>query len=394
LSFDSPNDLKDPNRLKFLQIAVGAGLLAGILFSHELWFPLARTFPRAPLIFGAPVIVEQILSVLLIIALIFTAIFVRAKIFLIVSVLSLALLIFFDQTRLQPWVYQYLLLLLIFALCDRQTGSDQPLGLTQLIIAALYFWSGAQKMNFTFSHETIPALLAPFSDHFSAIRSPFVFFAITIALLETAIAFGLLFRKTRNAAVLTAALMHTIILGFLVAKDFNNIVWIWNLTLIFIVFIAFWQSKVSVRRAIFEDAGDWKLKTAKAIVAASVLLPALSFAGWWDMYLSGALYSGNTEVAVVRINDEVFEKLPPNAREAVFQTESGAEKMLPLFEWAIDDLNVPPYPERRVSRKTALAICDLAHDKNQIELMIKERPAILDGSYKVSRISCEELEKR
>jgi hypothetical protein len=119
----------------------------------------------------------------------------------------------------------------------------------------------------------------------------------------------------------------------------------------------------------------------------------LSFFGLWDMYLSGALYSGNVEIAVIRINAQTLEKLPPKARESVFQTKSAEEKMLPLFEWALAEMNVPVYPEKRVFRQVGAEVCKLASDKNQVELIIKERPAILDGSFKVKRITCAELEK-
>lgn len=57
------------------------------------------------------------------------------------------------------------------------------------------------------------------------------------------------------------------------------------------------------------------------------------------------------------------------------------------------ELNVPVYPEQRVFKILTRKICNLAADKNQIELIIKERPAILDGNYKINRISCEQIER-
>lgn len=340
--------------------------------------------------------IERLLTVTLIISLISIIFSQRLRIFSVAAIASLILLIFFDQMRLQPWVYQYTLLLAVITLCDWQTEDEADatlaLGLAQIIIAGLYFWSGVQKLNFSFSHETLPMLLSPLQNLFPSIQLSFVLLGIGMVLVEAFIGCGLLFRKTRNLSVCLAVAMHAIILGFLIAKSYNSIVWIWNATLIPIVFISFWRSNISFKQTIQAES-DWKGKIAKSIVAASVLLPVLSFVGWWDMYLSGALYSGNTETAVIRINENFLEKLPQKAQEVVFETKSG-EKILPLFEWAINELNVPAYPERRVSRETARKVCNLTNDKNQIELIIKERPAILDGSYKVSRISCAELEKR
>jgi len=385
--------LINPARLKFLKIAICLGLLGGIIFSFELWFSFERTFPRVPFFFASPVAVDRLLAIILVGSLTAAIFFQKLKIFLITAIASLILLIFFDQIRLQPWVYQYLLLLVVIALTRHEPASEQTLGLAQIVIAGFYFWSGVQKLNFAFLHETLPMLFAPLHDLFPSIQPPFVFFGVAIALIESLIGIALLIRKTRHTAVCFAIATHAIILIFLVAKNYNSIVWIWNAALIFLVVSAFWRSENSLKK-LFSAAGDWRVFSAKSIVAAFVFLPVLSFFGWWDMYLSGALYSGNTEIAVIRINDEVFEKLPPAASQNVIQTKNAGENFLPLFEWSIAELNAPAYPEQRVSKRIAAEICDLTTDKKQLELIVKERPAIFDGSYKLARISCEQLEKR
>ncbi|CAN5617679.1 hypothetical protein BH20ACI4_BH20ACI4_23740 [soil metagenome] len=383
--------MKNPNRLQFLQIIVCVGLLVGIFFSFELWFPITRTFPRVPLFFEVPILFDQILTIILIVSLISLIFFQKLKIFLMTAIVSLILLIIFDQMRLQPWVYQYLLLLVIFALTDDEPHSNQMLGLAQIVIAGLYFWSGVQKLNFTFAYETLPILLAPLQNLFPSIRLPFVFLGISIALLEILIGIGLFFRKTRTPAVYFAAAMHAAILILLIAKNYNSIVWIWNATLILIVVVSFWQSENSIKQTI-KTAFDWKGKFAKSIVAASVLLPVLSFWNLWDMYLSGALYSGNVEIAVIKINEDLFNDLPPKARQVVFQTQNTGDKILPLFEWSIAELNVPVYPENRIFKQITRQVCKSANRKSDVELIIKERPAILDGSYKLTRIDCRQIE--
>ena len=394
--------MKSLDRLKFLKIVVCLGLIGGILLSFELWFPVDRTFPRAPLLFELRAYsveaAERFLTIILIISLVATVFFGRRKIFPAAVIASLAALIFFDQTRLQPWIYQYLMLLLVVAaLSDAPPSGDeeastQTLALAQVVIAALYFWSGVQKLNYSFSHETLPALLSPLRNISPIISPPYIRLGITVALVEIFIGGGLLYGKTRNPAVCLAVGTHLAILGLLIAQNYNHVVWGWNVALGFLVIGAFWRSDISFGAAI-EKAAGWKAKTAGIIVAASILLPILSFFGWWDVYLSGALYSGRTEIAVVRVNDAAFEKLPPKARAVVFQTKTGGEKMLPLFEWAIAETNVPVYPERRVFRAVARNVCRLADDKTGVELIIKECPAILDGSFQITRVNCAELEK-
>ena len=68
-------------------------------------------------------------------------------------------------------------------------------------------------------------------------------------------------------------------------------------------------------------------------------------------------------------------------------------RFLPLFEWSMAELNVPPYPEPRVFRRLTNHVCKLAEGDNEVELVMKERPTILDGSYHVTRVSCAQLER-
>ena len=249
-----------------------------------------------------------------------------------------------------------------------------------------------QKINFTFSHETLPLILLPLQNLFPAFQLPFILIGSGIALSEFLIGCGLFFRKTRNFVVVSAVAMHTAILILLIVKNYNSIVWIWNAVLMVLIVILFWKNDVSIKQ-VFKKTNDFKLKAVTIGALASVLLPILSFVGWWDMYLSGALYSGNVEIGVVRINDNLLEKLPPNAQKSVFRTNSTGEQMLPVSEWSMADLNVPVYPETRIFKQAAREVCKLTNEKKEIELIIKERPAIFDGSYKITRISCEQIER-
>jgi len=363
-----------------------------------MWFPVSRTFPRVPFLFALPEsfarLFEWLFSSILVFSLILTIFSARRKIFLMVAVASLVTLCFFDYLRFQPWTYQYLLIFIVICWHDwekeDESAINKTLGLAQILVAGIYIWSGIQKMNYNFSHDVLPVLFVPIQNLFPSFQPPFVFLGIVIPLTESLTGVGLLFRKTRNIAVAPAVLMHSIILSLLIAKNYNQIVWIWNLTLIFADLILFWRNPVSIKEAI----ADRKRPPVKLIVFAAVFLPVLNFFGYWDYFLSGAYYSGNIKIPVIRINEEVFGKLSPTAKSNVFQTKTTGEKMLPLFEWSIADTNAPVYLEERVFRHVALEICKLASNKNQVELIIRERPAILDGSYNVKRITCAELERR
>lgn len=385
------------NRLKLLRITICLGLLVGIAFSHEAWFPVTRTFPRAPLLFALPerfvFPFEWLFSSILVIALALIIFLRRPKILLLVAIFSVLLLSFFDQLHFQPWVYQYVLIFAVLCFHDWNTeeksAESETLGMVQIIIAGFYFWSGVQKLNFNFSHDILPSLLMPLQNLFPSVQLPFTFFGIAIPLTELLTGCGLLFRKTRNLAVCLAITIHAIILFLLISKNYNSVVWIWSLTLVFALIFAFWKTSVSLKEAFTKR----KFTPVKLLIFACLTLPVLNFFGMWDYFLSGAYYSGNILIPAIRINEEVFEKLPPTAKATVFQTKTTGEKMLPPFEWSIADTNAPIYLEHRVFRKVALEVCKLTSDKESVELIVRERPSIIDGHYEVTRISCAELEK-
>ncbi|HKV42701.1 MAG TPA: hypothetical protein VJX67_26105, partial [Blastocatellia bacterium] len=65
--------------------------------------------------------------------------------------------------------------------------------------------------------------------------------------------------------------------------------------------------------------------------------------------------------------------------------------ILPFHEWAIAELNVPPYPEPRIFKRLATSVCKYADDPKEVELIMKERPSLVDGTYRVFRADCSEL---
>jgi hypothetical protein len=389
------------SRLVAQRFVLGIALLSGILSSLNLWFPTTRSFPRAPLVIALPqgivTLFEYLLSGLLIAALVALIFAKRPVKYLVAVIVSLILLVLLDQMRLQPWVYQYLLLFIVMALHDRQTPDEQlsrlSLSLLQLIIAILYFWSGVQKLNYSFGHEVLSQLLLPLQNYLPLTQMQISLLGIGIAFIEIFTGWGLLLKQTRKLSLWLALAMHGSVLVLLVAQGRNQIVWAWNAALMLSIVILFWRSETFIRQAFAPwRAGNRYSQAAQILTIICAVLPILSFWGWWDKYLSGALYSGNTAVAVVQVNEEAYEKLSETAKRQVFSTKSG-EQMLPLYEWSMSELNVPPYPELRVYKQVARSICKLAENNSRVELIIKGSPAILDGSYKVTRMNCLQLDE-
>lgn len=373
-------------RLRYLRSAIAAAFVVGILFSHKLWFGAGRSFPRTPIISSLPdtfSLLEFFLSPLLLILLTFIAFRKNPMRLIVIALVLIAVLVFLDQTRLQPWVYQYSLLLGIIAF--QSNSASTTLAACQLAVAAQYFWSGIQKLNWSFAHKILPDIVAVtgISLPQSVLRllPPL---AIVVALSEALLGLALLFRRTRSAAVIVAIMMHVVLLLLMITARQNSVIWPWNVAMIVIVGVLFWRADVhprSLSRATY---------AVRALLAICCLAPALSFAGWWDLYLSSALYSGNTPNAAIRINEEVRQRLSPKTQQLVFFSKAG-EPILPVYEWSISDLNIPQYPEVRVYKQLGWSICRLAAGHKDIELIIQERPSIIDGTARVTRWSCLDL---
>lgn len=387
-------------RLAALRYVVGAALLSGVALSWNLWLPLSRSFPRAPLLNALPreavPPAEYFLSCTLVAALVASLFARRPAKYLVAAITSLGILVLSDQTRLQPWVYQCLILLIITALHARQGADERSTGIglcaLRLVVASLYVWGGAQKLNYSFGQEVLPQLLAPAQNYLTLTGAQLSGLGVAVAAAEMFIGGGLLLKKTRKLCVGFALAMHGIILGLLTAQGRNSVVWAWNVSLALTVVVLFRRGDAPSGRASAEcwRAGNTSARASLVLAVLYAVLPVMSFRGWWDMYLSGALYSGNTAVAVVRVGEREYEKLPAAARRQVFMT-AGGERMLPLFEWSMAELNVPPYPEARVFRQVAREVCRLTGDDSQAELIMRGRPALLDGSYVVSRADCVKL---
>ena len=385
--------LDTETRLRYLRTSIVVAFLGGILFSHKLWFGAGRSFPRSPIASSLPdtfSLLEFLLSPLLLILLVFIAVRKKPTRFIVVTLTLLALLVFLDQTRLQPWVYQYSILLGILAFHGRSPSmTSTTLAACQLAVAAQYVWSGIQKLNWSFAHKIVPDILA-----LTGISLPqsmlrlLPLLAIVVALAEASIGVALLFRRTRSVGVIVAVGMHLVLLLVMITSNRNSVIWPWNVAMIVIVGVLFWRAEGYSTRWL--SRASYPLR---AMLAIYCLAPVLSFAGWWDLYLSSALYSGNTPNVAVRINEEVRERLSPETRQLVFSSKAG-ELILPIYEWSMSDLNVPQYPEVRVYKELGRFVCRVGGNHPDIELIIQERPGIVDGAARVIRRSCRDLSQR
>jgi len=388
-------DRADSHRIRALKAVIALACLSSFALAPRLWLS-GRTYPTAPVWPGLPPVPAPVdlvwfasLWILLGLTLVEGSRRLGAGLFL---ALTLPLMLW-DQARWQPPIYQYVLLLAtltVYPVRTDPTARDRALQTARLIIAATYFWSGAQKLNATFVGRVFPWMIEPIVAGWPAgLRSLASSFGAVVPVLEIAIALGLLSRRFRGAAVLAAVTMHAAILLAIgpLGHRWDRFVWPWNIAMAASVVILFAQSR---------DHGFPPLREVvrpaygKVVLVLVAVMPALSFVGMWDSYLSWSLYSGNLSEAVIRFGDPEVAGLPESVRARVKRRTSG-EHVLDVFMWSVHDVGLEPYPEPRVYRHVARWICQQVTDPTGIRLIIWTRPAILDGRREATTYTCGEL---
>lgn len=124
------------------------------------------------------------------------------------------------------------------------SGPEAPsrVAALQLMFAAIYFWSGLQKINLVFAGEVFPALTQPLAAYLPEALVPWIGGAgYVAAAAEALIAPALLVPRTRRLGVLTVAALHVVILvsigPFGAAR--NRAVWPWNVAMILLAMTRF-----------------------------------------------------------------------------------------------------------------------------------------------------------
>ncbi len=362
-----------------LKLAVVAGLFSGLLLSRNLWVS-TRSYPLTPVLpfltLGFPFDYAVFAALLLLLILI--AIAARpAK--LICAFVALAVLwTLFDQSRWQPWFYQYVFMLAAlgfwFANRTDPPKSKSALDACRLIVVCVYFWSGVQKLNPGFVNDIFPWMLAPLVRSLPAADAARLQpLALAVPLVEMGIALGLLTRKFRNLAVLAAVAMHSLVLASIGpwGLNYNNVVWPWNVVMIVSVGLLFWRAnEVRALDVLWRN----ELTFQKLVLVLFALSPALSLVNRWDNYLSFALYAGNRNSAAIYMTPSVASRLPDDVQELVTEPASRnppGPDALSITDWSWGTLNVPPYPEVRIFKNIGRQVCRWADNSSDVHLAIQ-----------------------
>ena len=117
-----------------------------------------------------------------------------------------------DQSRWQPWEYQFILMTAAYIFIQKK---EQLLLAWQLILAAVYFFSGLSKLQPAFIHDIWDGLILRSWLHIFNDSAWLARLGYTIPLGEMLAAILLFFVRTRKPAIILLAGMHLLKLAML-----------------------------------------------------------------------------------------------------------------------------------------------------------------------------------
>jgi hypothetical protein len=259
-------------------------------------------------------------------------------------------LYFGDQNRGQPWFYLYWVMLLLSVMPE-----SAAIGGCRLILAAVYLWSGVQKLNGKFFNVVPAWFVSPAADWgLSTSIVHLLQWAVASApFLEIFIGLAMWIPRYRRPMLGAVMVVHGAALLFLgpLGHDWNRVIWPWNLAMVALVIVLFPSTPPARLATSFRQLRE---STPALIVALLVCaLPALNFSGWWDKSFSFSLYSGNQATADIYLGEGFAERLPEAIRPHVQRVKQQVHPVLQgpfLFDyvrWGVKDMGAPPIMEPR-----------------------------------------------
>jgi predicted DCC family thiol-disulfide oxidoreductase YuxK len=379
------------SRVWWLKITVLTGLVASLLLSLPLWLQ-SKTIPSVPVMSELPELPAAIeatfftLALFLIVAALFSS---RPQKYILGAVGVFLILIFFDQLRFQPWLYQYLAMMCVLGLYSWNwrdvSGRTAVLHTLRILVAGIYLYSGLQKVTVPFFESVFPWMVEPI-----AVLLPHSLylvpasFGVLVPFIEILMGVGLLVRSLRRWALIGVVCMLVFVLFTLgpLGHNWNSVVWPWNIAIAAAAFLLFYRTDNVSTESIFSVTNFWP---HRVVILLFLIMPAFSFFGWWDSYPSYSLYSGNTTEGYIRVSpvdlspvlSRVAQPVAPDTVQINLQTLSFAER------------NVPMYPETRVFTQVFLKLCETELPA-AAELVVTTKATLLQDRKEL-RYGCENV---
>jgi hypothetical protein len=313
------------------------------LWTADRLFPLLPVSDIFNILPGFIHVALFIISILLLIALIF---FPNRKLaFLLILIELISCLS--DQNSWQPWEYQFIFMLAVFAFSNTE---EEKINCWQIIVIAIYFFSGFYKLT--------PSFISTIWNYYIlhtwfGIKNalPFILkLGYVLPLIEMTAAIGLCINKTRKISTVILITMHVFILILLgpLGLNISALVWPWNLLMIILLYQLFFK-----RETVFFSNKSRKAFTW-IIYGWWCVLPWLHLFGYWDKSLSMVLFSGQVEQMYICTNS-IKAKVQLAEYFVNSKGKFPCEKVLSVSRWGDSEIVSPSNMEPRIVNEIILA---------------------------------------
>lgn len=369
-----------PQRLKLMRLTLIFSLCLSILFSFPLWLS-NRYFPMSGLE-GIPPVQAPFDYVVVILALLFAvaALFLRfPRTLICLSILTLVYLVICDINRLQPWLYVYTYMLLVFVLHNGRVDDSNKYTsyfiILQIIPAAYYFFTGLNQLNPDFMDSVFADVISPIRNFTS--ERQFIFlkkFGVVVPYLLMATGLGLIITPLRYLAVSFAVLMHLvlIILLFPGSKNKDYSLWFSNISFMAMLFILF---SGRTKQNYFSPTFLFQIPLFYVVIVLFVVMPWFNGRGRWPDFLSFNHKSGNNYSAVIRLQKKEYERLPVYVR--VFCDQKDGAYEVNYRAWALSELHVECFYSQTVFKSIYRSVGGNSADVKEVEMQMFPKKPLL-----------------
>lgn len=315
--------------------------LCTLLFCYSAFLP-SRTYPMVPVILDFDQILTPLQPVLFSTFLIglICSVFYQNRLVVSISLIVFIFMCLADYNRIQPYFYQYCIVILFFLL----EKEKEAIYSMKLFFVATYLFSGINKINPHFESQVLTFILKPYHPFIPYHQYVLKALAIIIPFIEITAALSI-FTKFNKIGFSILIALHFIILILFIPifnRQYNLTILPWNIGMILWLYILKKDNQpVSV-----------KYKKVKFYLLSFLffILPFTSLWGAWDRYLSFNLYSG--KLLYAKIVFPINESSSNISQKYIKAIPNNGVKSVELFKWCHDELGLLPYPEQRVYKTT------------------------------------------
>lgn len=293
-----------------------------------------------------------------------------------VTGISLVGLVLFDQVRLQPWVYQTMVYAIIIACLGFSAGRHLMLP----VAISVYVFSAVGKLDYQFTHTVGNQLVRTLFSPVVAIEDGTATrMALALPIGELAVGILLIFRRTRKAGGIAAMALHITLIGLFGPWSLNHSfgVLLWNLLLVGQAWLLFLldpgqsvgHGSMTVRRQ--QQIAARFFCTALIVIVCT--MPLTERRGYWDHWMSWALYSPHNSRTTVQIHRSAINQIDPSlVKHLNPDSDDDGWRDLDWSAWSLESRWVPIYPQARYQLVAALETATHFDLSDAIRARLKE----------------------